>query len=118
LAFSLVKEGKILGGKCIYDLAARWVNVVINLRLGRLCVFAHSGAEVLPKGKYISKEAAVWVWVVRVKIWLLYFGKDGIIKGSLLFCSVFFFYDVVYDDSSHIVIVVEIDWEPVLSELK
>jgi hypothetical protein len=29
-----------------------------------------------------------------------------------------FFYDVIYDDSSHIIILVEINWEPVLLELK
>ncbi len=86
---------------------------MINLWLGCLRIFAHLGANVSPKGNYISEEAAVWVWVVRVKSRLFYLGKDGIIKGSLLFCNVFFFYDVVYDDSSHIVIIVEINWEPV-----
>jgi hypothetical protein len=30
LAFSLVKEGKIIGSKYYYDLAAGWVNVVTN----------------------------------------------------------------------------------------
>jgi hypothetical protein len=37
---------------------------------------------------------------------LLHFGNDDIIKGSLLFCNIFFFNDVVCDDYSHIVGVV------------
>jgi hypothetical protein len=81
LALKLVKKGKILGGKCCYDLAARWVNVVIELWLGCLHVFTHLGANVLTKSNYISKEVAVWVWVVGVTS-QFGFGKDGVIKES------------------------------------
>ncbi len=49
---------------------------------------------------------------------LLDFGKDSVIKKSLMFCIFFLFYDVAYDDPCHIVIVVEIDWGPVFLELK
>jgi hypothetical protein len=31
LAFRFVQENKVLSGKCFYDLAARWVNVVFDL---------------------------------------------------------------------------------------
>ncbi len=31
LAPGLAKESKILGGKCFYDLAARWVNMVVDI---------------------------------------------------------------------------------------
>jgi hypothetical protein len=118
LAFRFVKENKVFSSKCFYDLAARWVSMVINLPLGCLCIFANLWANVLTEGDYIGEEAAIRVWVVGFTSQLLDFSKDGIIEGSSLYSYVFLFYDVVYDDPCHTVIVVEIDWGAIFPELK
>jgi hypothetical protein len=60
------EEGKVLGGGCFYDLEARRVSVVIDLRLVFLCVFAHLRAYVLGEGEYVGKKATVQVQVVRL----------------------------------------------------
>ncbi len=113
-----VKEGNILGGKCFYDLAARGLNVVINLWMGHLQLFAHSRAYVSGKGDYVGKKATVWFLVVRFASRLLYLSKDGTIKGSTLLCYVLFFDNVVNDDPSHIMFIIEIDRQSVFSKLK
>jgi hypothetical protein len=59
MAPRFVKKGNVLGGECFYDLAARRVTVVINLRLGCLCIFAHSRAYVLGEVDYVSEKALV-----------------------------------------------------------
>jgi hypothetical protein len=118
LAFRLVKENWVFSDKCFYDMAARWVNTVINLWLGCLRVFANSGANIPAKGDYIGKEAAIRFWVVGFTNHLLDFSQDDVIQWSLLYGYVFFFYNVAYDDPYHIVIVVEIKRGPVFLELK
>jgi hypothetical protein len=59
MASRFVEEGKVLGGKCFYDLAARRVSVVNNFQLGCLHTFAHSRAYALGKGDYVGKKAMV-----------------------------------------------------------
>ncbi len=71
-------------------------------QLGCLCVFVHLRAYVMGEGDFAGEKVTVWVRVVRIASLLLYFGKDGTIKGSALFCYVLFFDNVVYDDPSHI----------------
>jgi hypothetical protein len=112
------KEGKVLGGECFYDLAARRVSVVIDLQLGCLHVFADLRAYVLGEGDYVRKKATVWVQVVGVASRLLFFGKDCTIEGSTLLCYVLFFDDVVSDDPSHIIFVIKVNWWSVFSELE
>ncbi len=70
------------------------------------------------EGDYVSKKATVLIRVVGFASRLLYLGKDGTIKGSALVCYVLFFDNVVNDDPSHIIFVIEIGRRSVFSELK
>jgi hypothetical protein len=61
----------------------------------------------LGEDDYVGKKTMVLVQVVRHASRLLYLGKDGTIEGSTLLCYVLFFDDVVNDDPSHIIFVIE-----------
>jgi hypothetical protein len=119
MAPRFVKEDKVLGSECFYNLVARRVSVVIDLQLGRLCMFTQLRACVLGKeGDYVGKTAMVWVQVVGFLSQLLYFGKDGTFEGSTLLFYVLFFDDIVNDDPSYIITIIEVNWQSVFSELK
>jgi hypothetical protein len=80
--------------------------------------FANSGANVSAKSDYIREQAVVQICVVGFTCQSLDFGEDDVIKWSLLYGNVFFFYDVAFNDPCHIIIVIEINQGPVFLELK
>ncbi len=71
-------------------------------------------ARVTMLAKRLQSESKLSDFLSR----LLYFGKDGTAKESTLLCNVLFFDNVVNDDPSHIIFVIEVNWQSAISELE
>ncbi len=91
LAFCCIEKGKIICGECFNfnDLTSGKVSVTINLSLGCLGVFAHTGTNVVAESYYVQEKAVVQVRVVGSTSGSLDLGKLGVVMRTALYSYLF-----------------------------
>ncbi len=83
--------------------------MVINLPLGRLSLFPHTGTNAATEGDYVQKKAMIQIWVVGNTGGPLDLGKNGVVEWTALCPYILLVDKVVDEDSCYVVLVVHVN---------